>query len=386
MPETRRLKAKKREEQRIRRKRRKIKRAMVLVAEILILAILLGAAYVMKKYDKFQTVAFGEDEIKANQGVKLEGYMTVALFGGDSREGQLEEGAHTDTIMIASINNETKEVRIASVLRDTVLEQRDGKLRKANYAYFAGGPRDAINMLNKNLDLDIKDYVTVDFKALADVVDLLGGIEVDVSDAEVKELNKYLKETGRVAGRKSKRLTSGGKQTLDGVQAVTYARIRKNVGGDFKRTERQQIVIKKVVQKAKTMKIVTINKILNKVFPSISTSFTLNDMIGLAAGALDYNIADTTGFPIEAMNGRIQGLGSVIVAVGMEENVQELHEFLYPEKEYKKPTETVRKISNDIANMTGITREKLKDPNADINRSSYSRKMETEKDKEDKEK
>lgn len=375
MSERSQMKARKREEQRLKRKKRKIKRALVLIAELLILSLLAGAAYVMKKYDKFQTVAFSEDEIKSNEGINQKGYMTIALFGGDSRDGQLEKGAHSDTIMIAAINNETKEVRLASVYRDTVTEQMNGKLQKANYAYFTGGPKDAINMLNKNLDLDIRDYVTVDFKALADVIDLLGGIEVNVTEEEVKELNKYLNETGRVSGRKSKKLTEAGMQTLDGVQSVTYARIRKNVGGDYKRTERQQTVIKEAAKKAKKMKIVTINEILNKVFPQISTSFTLNDLIRLAAGAFDYRILDTTGFPMEAMNGRVQGLGSVIVPVGMKENVQELHEFLYPDKEYKETTETVGKISGQIEELTGITREKLQDPKADISRSSYSEKQ-----------
>lgn len=121
------------------RKKRKIKRALFLSLELLILLILGGTAYVMAKFDKFQTVTFSDGDIKSNKGIKKEGYMTVALFGGDSRDGVLEKGAHADTIIIASINNKTKEVRLASVYRDTITEQIDGKMRKANYAYFSGG-------------------------------------------------------------------------------------------------------------------------------------------------------------------------------------------------------------------------------------------------------
>lgn len=376
MSERSRLKARKRAEQRARRKKRRIKRAMVLIAELLILALLCGTAYIMKKYDKFQTVFFGEGDIKVNQGINKDGYTTIALFGGDSRKGVLEEGAHADTIIIASIDGKTKEVRLASVYRDTLTKQMDDKIQKVNYAYFAGGPREAINVLNKNFDLDIRQYVTVDFKALADVVDLLGGIEADVTEAEVAEMNKYIAETGKVAGKKAKLLSEGGSQTLDGVQAVTYARIRKNVGGDFKRTERQRLVIQKVVEKAKKTDLMTINKIINTVFPQISTSFSLSDMIGLAAGALNYKIGETTGYPMEAMNGRVDGVGSVIVPVGVVDNVRELHEFLYPNDQYSNSSKEVQEIASELETMTGITRGKLEEAKAEIIRSSYSQKKE----------
>lgn len=372
MSERSQLQSRKTTKQKAKLKKRRMKRAMVLIAEILILAVLCGTAYVMKKYDKFQTVTFSEGEIQSNEGVRKEGYMTVALFGGDSRNGVLEAGAHADTIIIASINNKTKEVRLASVYRDTVTKQVNGKIKKANYAYFAGGPKDAINMLNKNFDLDIQNYVTVDFKALADVIDLLGGIEVNVTDTEAKEINNYIDETGDVVKKESIHLKNGGLQKLDGVQAVTYARIRKNVGGDYKRTERQRIVIEKVVEKAKTTNINTINKIINKVFPQVSTNFTLNDMIKLAAGALNYELKETTGFPMETANGRIEGLGSVVIPVGLEENVKELHDFLYADQMYNGPTDTVQEIAREIEELTGITRETLNDPSAGIVRSNYS--------------
>lgn len=371
MSENKKLREEKKLARERKRKRRKIKRIVFLVMEILIFLMLCGVAYIMAKYDKFQTVTFSEGEIQSNEGVKQEGYMTVALFGGDSRNGQLEKGAHTDTIILASIHHDTKEVRLASVYRDTLTEQVSGKMQKANYAYFAGGPKDAINVLNKNFDLDIQNYVTVDFKALADVIDLLGGIEVEVTEQEAKEVNNYIDETGTVTGKEATHLTHGGVLKLDGVQAVTYARIRKNVGGDYKRAERQQMVIAKVVEKAKTMDIKTINKVINKVFPQISTSFSLSDMIELAVGALDYKLTETTGFPMESMNGRVDRIGSVIVPVGLVENVQELHGFLYPNEEEKEVSEKVKSISEKIETLTGITREKLNDPNADILKSNH---------------
>ncbi len=336
------------------RRARKRKRAVFLIVEILILTILLGAWYVVKKYDRFQINTFAEHEISINEGVEQEGYTTIALFGGDSREGLLEAGTHADTIMVAAINNQTKEVKIVSLYRDTLMEQCDGKLKKANNAYFQGGPKDAINMLNKNLDLDISDYVTVDFKALADVIDLLGGIEVDVNAAEAQEANNFIQETASVVGKNAKSLKEG-VQTLDGVQAVTYARIRKNVGGDYQRTERQRLVIQKVVEKVKQSDLVTINNIINQTFSQVSTSFSLKELLGMAVNAFQYQLGETSGFPFESTDGRVEGVGSIVVPLGMKENVVELHEFLYKGETYS-VSQTVENISIKIENATGYSR------------------------------
>ena len=263
------------------RRNRKKKRIAILVAEIIILILLCGVAFVMAKYDMFQTVAIDADDIMINEGVRQEGYSTYVLFGGDSREGQLEAGSHADTIIIVSLDNESKEIRMASVYRDTLLEQMDMDYHKANQGYYRGGPVEAINMLNKNLDLAIEDYATVDFKAMSDVVDLLGGIEINVTDVEAKALNKYIKETAKVAGKEAHELSGGGTYTLDGPQAVTYARIRKLEGGDYKRTERQRVVIKALFNKAKKMDIATLNSIIDTVFPQVSTSLELKELIAL---------------------------------------------------------------------------------------------------------
>lgn len=334
---------------------RRRRRVIVLLVELFILFSLLGIGYVMSKYGKFQLNLFGEGDIVKNEGVKNEDYTTIALFGGDSREGELEAGTHADTIMIVSIDNETKEVRLVSVYRDLIVKRPDGKLGKANSPYFLGGPKEAINTLNKNFDLDIEDYVTVDFTAMADVVDRLGGIEIDVTDAEAAEINNYIDETASVVGKKAKHM-KGGLQTLDGVQAVTYSRIRKNVGGDYGRTERQRVVIQKLAEKVKDTDLSTINDIIDTVFSRVSTSFSLKDMIRLAAGVLQYNLGESKGFAFEHTDGNVEGIGSVVIPLGVTENVEELHAFLYPKKEYE-PSEAVLAISQEIESVTGYTRE-----------------------------
>lgn len=340
------------------RKSRRKKRIAILVLEIFVLALLSGTVYVMAKYNKFQTVTLDKDEIEINDGIGQEGYMTVALFGGDSRDGQLEEGTHADTIIIASIDNQTKEIRMASIYRDTFL-QMDPKNRtyhKANQAYFIGGPKEAINMLNRNLDLDIEDYVTVDFKALVDTIDLLGGLDIEIKEEEVQYVNEFLQETADVAGTEANFLSHAGEQHLDGSQAVTYARIRSTAGGDYTRTERQRLVIEKLFEKVIHTNLSTINEIIDTVFPQVSTSFTLAELIELAAGMTKYELGESAGFPFEKTDGKYGSVGSIVIALGMEDNVRELHEFLYPNEDKYYPSEIITQISEDISWLTGVVR------------------------------
>lgn len=359
MKQGRSLKAAKAERVAKKKRARRRRRVIVLLVEILILMMLLGIGYVMSKYGKFQLNMFGDGDIVKNEGVEKEGYTTIALFGGDSREGELEAGTHADTIMIASIDNESKEVKIVSVYRDLIIKRPDGELGKANSAYFLGGPKQAINMLNQNFDLDIEDYVTVDFSAMADVVDLLGGIEIDVTDAEAKEINRHIDGTAETVGKEAEHMR-GGLQTLDGVQAVTYARIRKNVGGDYARTERQRVVIQKLAEKVKETDLATLNDIIDAVFSQISTSFSLKEIISLASGVLQYELGESKGFAFEYTDGNVEGIGSVVVPLGVRENVEELHAFLYPKDEYT-ASETVIGIAQEIESVTGYTREDYKE-------------------------
>lgn len=207
----------------------------------LILALgITGVAYAASKLNKLDTEEIPAEDIVVNKQAEEagEGYTNVALFGIDSRSGELEIGTRSDCIIVASLNNKTKEIRMISVYRDTILDIKDGQLQKCNAAYSFGGPTQAINMLNKNLDLDIQDYATVDFAAIANAIDLLGGVEIDLKQEEIAPLNKFVKETARVAGKKAHTVSQPGLQQLDGVQATTYARIRSTAGGDFTRTER----------------------------------------------------------------------------------------------------------------------------------------------------
>ena len=313
-----------------------------------------GTAYVFAKWNKIDTQEIKADdliineEVKQKQNVDLgDGYTNVALFGVDSRDGNLGKGNRTDCIIVASLNNETKEIKMVSVYRDTLLDLSDGTYQKCNAAYSYGGPVMAINMLNMNLDLDIEDYVTVDFGAIADAIDLLGGVEIDVKEEEVQYLNKFLGETARSAGKEAHPVEQSGEQLLDGTQATTYARIRSTAGGDFTRTERQRLVIEKMFEKALEADLGTINSIIDKVFPQVSTSFTLQEILTYASAYSQYTLGENTGFPIDKTTDTISGLGSIVIPQDLASNVTKLHEFLFGTADYT-PSSTVQTVNANI--------------------------------------
>lgn len=333
-----------------RRKRRR-KRAKILIAEIIILFLLCVVAYGIVKLDLINYHRLDENKLEVYRDTGP--YTNIALFGLDSREGELGSGVRSDCMMVASINNKTKEVKIVSLYRDTLLKQTDGTLAKANSAYARGGPQEAVALMNRNLDLDIRDYISVNFNSLADIVDILGGIEINVTEEEVPHLNNYQIETAEVVGKEAIPLERGGVQKLNGVQAVSYARIRI-IGGDFQRAERQRLVLQKIVEKAQSASLITLNKLINKVLPEISTSLTKTKMLRMGANALSYKVDETVGFPFEiAGTDKIAGdNASYVIPVGIASNVTELHKFLF-EKENYVPSDIVQAISSEVSELSG---------------------------------
>lgn len=332
-----------------------------------------GVIYVAAKLGKLDTQEIPKEDIVINEGVEQlaslgEGYLNVALFGVDSREGDLEKNTRTDCIIVASLNKETKEIKMASVYRDTLLDLSEGTLQKCNAAYSFGGPKQAINMLNMNLDLDIQNYVTVDFGVVAEVVDLLGGLDIEIKEEEVEPLNKFVYETGQVAGKEAHFVGGSGVQHLDGVQATTYARIRSTAGGDFTRTERQRLVIEKIVEKLMKSDLSTINKIIDKVFPTISTNFTMTEILSYAKYFNQYKLGENTGFPIDKATDTVSGLGSIVIPVSLEDNVKKLHEFLFGTEEGYTPSGKVQSISGKIVARVG---QKKAEDDASLNSKTY---------------
>ncbi len=343
-----------REERRRIRKRRRRKRIAILAAEIIILLILCVVAYGFFKLGKLDFRVLDEEKLEAYQDTGP--YTNIALFGLDSRNDELEGGVQSDCIMIASINNETNDVKILSVYRDTLLKQKDETYEKANSAYNRGGPEEAISLLNRNFDLDIRNYVSVNFTALVNVIDLLGGIDLEMTSEEADWSNRYAVETSEVAGKECIDIeVKDGVQHVDGVHAVAYARIRYTEGYDFKRTERQRVVLNKVAEKAKKANLLTLSNIVDEVFPMVSTSFSMKDMLGFAANILDYELVETGGFPYQVTTSENvrDHQGAYVVPIDFVENVRQMHQSLFGEESYE-PSKEVQEIGDVIMYLTGV--------------------------------
>lgn len=311
----------------------------------------IGMVILASKMNKLKSVKLNTDKLNISDEVQHEeGYTNVALFGLDSRENDLGKGNRSDMIMIASLNNDTKEVKLVSIYRDTLLELDDGSYNKANAAYAFGGPEGAVSLINRNLDMNIEKYVTVNFNALVDVIDAVGGLDLELTHDEVVHMNNYCVETSKVTGKSYEKIEPEveGTYHLNGVQAVSYSRIRYTAGGDFKRAERQRLVLQKIADKVQNMSVGTVNKIIDSVFPQISTNFTLAEMIGYAKNLTKYKLGDSIGFPADNTTDMLNEVGSVVIPDTLSSNVMEVHKFLFGNDGYT-VSSTITSVENGIA-------------------------------------
>ncbi len=344
------------------------KKKVLFVLEIIVLLLFIGGLYVYgqisSRLDKIEQPELKKEKIVVNQEApKMTGYKTYVLFGIDTRgEGKSQYSAqNSDTMIIVSVNNDTKEVRMVSVYRDTLLNVGDDTYTKANAAYALGGPEQAITMLNTNLDLDISDYATADFSALVEVIDDLGGLDIPLSYAEIEHMNNYCVETSKLTGKDYTPLEKPepkpedqeaivGTYHLNGVQATSYCRIRYTASLDMGRTERQRRVLGMLFDKAKIAGLSSIFKIMDDVFPMVTTSLSKQDILGLIPTLIGYKFTDSTGFPQKFKFSNIKG--SIIVPTDLENNVVELHKFLYDDQDYTPSSEVVAR-SNKILEIVG---------------------------------
>lgn len=351
-----------------RRAKKRRNKILLLIAEFFVLALLILVVYGVTRAEKVTKVKINEEEIVANMNetvadnVVLKGYRNIALFGVDSREGSLGKGTRSDTIIICSINNDTGDIRMCSVYRDTYLNiGSNDSYNKCNAAYAKGGPEQAINMLNMNMDLNITDYVTVGFDGLIDTINSLGGVYIDVQENEISHLNNYqISMVGKSSdgktftadeGKDYIAVKSAGYQKLNGLQATAYCRIRY-VGDDFMRTQRQRTVLAAIMDVCKQSDPATLNRILNAALPNVSTSLDVDEMTTMLSNVAHYNITGSDGFPFESnrATGTIGSKGSCVIPANLEQNVVLLHNFLFDEPNYQVSSQVAaysQKVSKD---------------------------------------
>lgn len=388
----------------VRSKKRKKKTwilVVVLVVEFILIVGLLGVLYVVDKLSNIKRTPLNEDLIVINPDIdddtteKLKGYTNILLLGTDSRDNSTDGldkvgENHTDAMLVASINNDSGEVRIISVYRDCLLEMNDVKtdkdfkntvIDKATEAAFKYGIESTITMINRNLDMDIKDYVMVNWAALIDIVDSVGGVDIEITQMEQRWTNRYLVDTSKATGvsyeeldvyddddtklsdeelsMDSDKMNTRRMAHMDGIQATAFARVRYGDGkADYGRTERQRKVIEQIVAKAKKFDIGRLNSILTAVTKNLSTSFDINEILDLATSITKYKLTMVDGgFPF-TRNDQIRSkdgwkFADPVIPVTLESNVVKFHEKLFDSTDYT-PSTTVKNISEKIIRLTGV--------------------------------
>lgn len=337
------------------RKRRKI---IVFAAEIIILVAMLGVLFVL--FDKTEEAPIVVElpteaesigiASQVEESPVMKGYWNIALFGIDAEnEKQLVKGARSDSIMIASINLDTGDIKLVSVYRDTYLNIGDDYYIKCNTAYSNGGGEQAVTMLNANLDLDIQDFIAIGYEGLKGVVDGLGGVYLDVDEQELKHINNYQYSIDKILKCGYREVTKTGYQKLDGMQAAAYCRIRYRTGDDFARAASQRELIQAIEERIKEVDLATLTKVFEEVMGHVVTSLTTDDILPYLSQVSNYKIVDEGGFPEASMRttGNIGSKGSSVIPADLESNVVWLHEFLFGVEDYK-VSDKVKEYSGQI--------------------------------------
>lgn len=315
---------------------------IIVLVLLIILAIIVGGtfAFVHSKLSKMQQIDLNEDDlnVSAQAEQQLAEYRNIAIFGVDSRDDSYDKGNRSDCIIIASINNKTKEVKLISVYRDTYVQIEGHGLDKITHAYSYGEAPLAIKTLNTNLDLNIKEFATVNFDVVKETVDYIGGISMPITSEEV----------GHISG-----ITKPGTYTLTGEQALAYSRIRYASGGDYKRTERMRDVLTAVANKVKTLNISQLNGFVDTILPKVYTNITSADIFSMMPSIASYKITDSIGWPYETKGITLDRWYGIPIT--LESNVKRLHQEAFNEQDYV-PSDTVKDISNQIIEKTGYSK------------------------------
>lgn len=316
--------------------KRKILIFFIVILIILIAILGTGIGFYINKLGKIDFVDISEKDIEISEGVeeKLSKYRNIVLFGVDNTNGGYT--GRSDNIIILSLNEETNEVKMVSIYRDTYVKVEGHGYTKINHAYAYGGAQLAMSTINKNLDLNIKEFVTINFKVVEDVVNYVGGVKISVTAAEAAQIPG---------------ITGAGTYNLNGEQALAYGRIRK-IDSDYQRTERMRTVIEAVFSKVKKMSLTQMNNFVDKILPKVRTNIKMSEITGMLTKVPSIKISNSIGWPYETTGKTIDGIWYGIPR-NLESSVEKLHEELFNEQDYK-ATQTVKDISSTIISKTGV--------------------------------
>lgn len=356
---------KEREEEFNERKKKKMNKGLKIFLIILLILFIIvaglgvaGYTFVNGKIGKMQKENIDTTAVGINEETKqeLKGYRNIALLGIDSRADDYGLGNRSDCMMIASINQETNEIKLISVYRDTyvyVMENGTKRLDKITHAYSYGGAQNTLKSLNEAMDLNITEFVTVNFDAVIAAVDSLGGVYIDIDKSEIKYVNDYIDATSESSGVKSSHITHAGRQKLDGVQAVSYTRVRYTAGGDYKRTERMRTVVEAMLSKAKTLNVGQLNSFADTILPKIRTNISTSEIWGLIPKLASFKVTESIGWPYDTKGVTLDRWYGVPVT--LQSNVEKLHKEAFGQDDYE-ASDTVKEMSAAIVKKTGYSK------------------------------
>ena len=354
-----------REEENNMRKKKKMNKGLKIFLIILLVLVIFilglgvaGYTFVNGKIGKMQKENIDTTAVGINEETKqeLKGYRNIALLGIDSRADDYGLGNRSDCMMIASINQETNEIKLISVYRDTyvyVMENGTKRLDKITHAYSYGGAQNTLKSLNEAMDLNITEFVTVNFDAVIAAVDSLGGVYIDIDKSEIKYVNDYIDATSESSGVKSSHITHSGRQKLDGVQAVSYTRVRYTAGGDYKRTERMRTVVEAMLSKAKTLNVGQLNSFADTILPKIRTNISTSEIWGLIPKLASFKVTESIGWPYDTKGITLDRWYGVPVT--LQNNVEKLHKEAFGQDDYE-ASDTVKEMSAAIVKKTGYSK------------------------------
>lgn len=350
-------------------KKRRRRTALIILICLALLALcgyVLAKQFVKEKFNQTDRVEVSDEDWGIDPRVQeeLKDYKNIVLLGVDTREGigeTDESGVRSDAIIIVTINKKTNDITLTSVLRDSYLdleEQGTHVIDKVTHAHAYGGPVNTVRALNRNLDLNIDDFVRVDWRSVAEITDAMGGLEVNVDENEIDEVNKILEHTNSNLGTSSPMIEATGPQTLDGPQIVTYCRIRK-ADGDDERAERMREVIKAAVDKAKTMKLSELNSLINMGMSKITTSMSSDTMMDMVMNLSNFGNMGSKRWPFNYDGAMLNGIW-YDAPITLKSNVIQLHKELFGQEDYQ-PTDNVLMINEEVKMETQYFGEEEQD-------------------------
>ncbi len=351
----RREKENRRAEKRRRRSRPgRVFRRILVILLVLVIAVLVTLFYAGSRVTRTDTGG-GDYAIVPSVAQQLSGYRNIAILGSDARLNESLKGSRTDAVLIMSIQKKTGQVKMVSVMRDSYLKLKDSSgnlvLDKITHAHAFGGGGDTISALNRSLDLNIKEYVVFNWKAVADTVDALGGITVDVKQGEIHDMNQYGPESAKNTGGTYTRITQAGAQRLNGAQAVTYCRIRYTSGGDVARGSRYRTVIQAVMKEAARSPLGVL-KLVNQVLPEIQTNMSQTEIMSLVLRGPTLKTGTSLEWPKQYWGGITHGRWYAVPQT-LAWNVKWLHQQVFGQADYQ-PSSQCMAISQEIIYSTGV--------------------------------